>query len=579
MSDLSLPSERTAARTNLLNTRTTNFLELVGNGRIYHVPPYQRDYSWTEEQWEDLWNDILDLRGRPDERHYMGALVVEGRSDREFLIIDGQQRLATLSILALTVIQRLGHTTEGADAAANRERAAALRGRFIGEKDPASLIESSKLFLNGTDNAFYQDYLVQVRPPLNPRGLPKSNRLLWDCFRYFAKQLEQTTGASLDGETLARLLNETVGRQLLFILITVEDELNAYTVFETLNARGLELSSTDLLKNYLFSRVHVAADLEALQRRWRALIDTVQQERFPEFLRYHLMTDHARVRSQRLFKLVRDSVRSPTDLFVLMEALESRAELFAALSDPNHGYWINAPECRPPIRELNLFGVRQMTPLLFAAWERFSTADFARVLKLVSVISFRYSVVSSLNPNALEPAYHEAAKAVLNRAATTPRAVFEILDSIYVNDAKFDYDFARFTITANGQRKKLAKYVLARLESEVSGHACDPDTDPGSIEHILPENPAAEWEQTFPRRTWEGAIYRLGNLTLLAAPANRAVGNGTYGEKLAAYRDSSYELTKAIPAIAPDEWTPDLLDERQRRLARWAVVVWRSDFT
>ena len=123
------------AKTNLLNTRTTNFLELVGNGKIYRVPPYQRDYSWEEEQWEDLWNDIIELRGRPDDRHYMGALVVEGQSDREFLIIDGQQRLATLSILALTAIQHLeGMANAGREPDANRERSIGLRSRFIDEK-------------------------------------------------------------------------------------------------------------------------------------------------------------------------------------------------------------------------------------------------------------------------------------------------------------------------------------------------------------------------------------------------------------------------------------------------------------
>ena len=146
---------------------------------------------------------------------------------------------------------------------------------------------------------------------------------------------------------------------------------NAYTVFETLNARGLELSATDLLKNYLFSRVKVGADLEALQRRWHSLIATVQQERFPELLRYHMQTVHPQVRSARLFKLVRDSVRTPDQVFALMEALEDRGELFAALIDPNHGYWIELPEARPYVRELNLFRVRQMTPLLFAAWKRF----------------------------------------------------------------------------------------------------------------------------------------------------------------------------------------------------------------
>lgn len=111
------------AKTNLLNTRTTNFLELVGNGRIYRVPPYQRDYSREEEQWEDLWNDIVELRGRPDDRDYLGALVVEGESDREFLIIGGQQRLATLSVLA----QHSGGRTRRIDPAAARRAPAAAR--------------------------------------------------------------------------------------------------------------------------------------------------------------------------------------------------------------------------------------------------------------------------------------------------------------------------------------------------------------------------------------------------------------------------------------------------------------------
>ena len=178
------------AKTILLDTRTSTFMELLGNGRRFKVPPFQRDYSWSEEQWEDLWNDILALRSAADDRHYMGALVVEPVSDREFLIIDGQQRLATLSLIALVVIQCLRKlAAAGTDAAANEQRATALRNRFIGEKDPASLIESSKLLLNETDDAFYQDYLVQLREPLNPRGLPKSNRTLWDCFRWFSERV------------------------------------------------------------------------------------------------------------------------------------------------------------------------------------------------------------------------------------------------------------------------------------------------------------------------------------------------------------------------------------------------------
>ena len=195
------------------------------------------------------------------------------------------------------------------------------------------------------------------------------------------------------------------------------------------------------------------SDLDALQRRWRQLIDTVRQERFPEFLRYHLLCTHKKVRRQRLFKMVRDTVKSPEEVFHLMEDLEKRAELFAAISDPNHEYWIENLNCRPLIRELRLFGVRQMTPLLFTAWERFSKENFARVLKIVSVISFRYTIVSGLNTNSLEPVYHSAAKAVLDGDAAQPGAVFDHLRPIYVSDEKFRQDFAMLELDTSANRK------------------------------------------------------------------------------------------------------------------------------
>lgn len=563
----------------LLETKTANLLELLGNGKIYRVPQYQRDYSWGEEQWEDLWNDIVEMHDQRNERHYMGALVIEATSDREFLIIDGQQRLATLSTLALAVISHLFSLADkGVEADSNTERAEALRRRFIGEKDPASLRESSKLFLNETDDPFYQDCLVQLREPINPRGLVKSNRLLWDCFQYYRKKILDLAGISDSGEALAALLNETIARQLMFIQILVDDEVNAYTVFETLNARGLELSSTDLLKNYLFSRISVPSDLQALSRMWRQLIGTVQQERFPEFLRYHLLCEHKQVRRQRLFKMVRATVRTGRDVFDLIRELENRAELFAALSDPYHEFWASRQECRPYIKELKLFGVRQMTPLLFAAWESMN-ADFSQILKLVSTVAFRYTVVGGLNTNELEPVYHDAAKAVLNGSARTTRDVFQILRRIYVDDERFIQDFSRLEVNTTRGRKRIAKYILAKLQADASGRAVDWETDPGTIEHILPENPADEWADMIPEQHWASAIYRVGNLTLLEASANREMGNSNYQQKAVAYASSQYEITRQIPQDAPEEWSMALLNDRQMKLARRAAHIWRADYS
>ncbi len=567
-------------RSNLLNTRTIDYQELIGNGKRYRVPPYQRDYSWSVEQWEDLWNDLEELHGHAEKQHYLGALVVEAGKGREFLVIDGQQRLATLSLLALAVIDKLGElAASGIEADDNAERGVALRNRFIGEKDPATLTESSRLILNETDNAFYQDYLVQLRRPRNERGLRGSNELLWNCFKYFRSKLDEGDYRRRDGREIAGLLSETVARQLLFILISVDDELNAYTVFETLNARGLELTTTDLIKNYLFSRVRAVADQEALRRRWRDLLATVDPARFPVFLRYHLLCKQPKVRGERLFKLVRDRTVTAEDVFALLDALERRSELFAALSDPRHDYWADpaVEAAKKHIRELVLFRTSQATPLLFAAWEALSEADFVRVLRLVSVISFRYSVIAKRSGNDLEPVYHHAAKAVRHGEATTPADVFAWLRAIYIDDATTRRGLARLVLNGRGHGRPLAKYILARLEEDAAGRACDPDTDPSTVEHILPRNPGGGWEE-FPTNHQEAFASRLGNLTLLEPATNKRIGNAPYVRKVVAYGLSSYELTRQVAVDAPEAWTPEHIEARQKRLARRGVHVWRVDY-
>ncbi len=567
------------AKANLLKTETRSFLELIGNGKIYRVPPYQRDYSWGEEQWEDLWSDVIAMRGHPDERHYMGALVVEGKSDREFLIIDGQQRIATLSVLALAILARLQLLADdGIDPEDNRERVRQLRGRFIGEKDPTSLSESSKLFLNVTDNAFYQDYLVQLRAPLNPRALPSSNRTLWECYRYFTRRIEKEDGLPGSGTELSALLNEAVARQLLFILITVEDDLNAYTVFETLNARGLELSATDLLKNYLFSRIKGQQDLELLGRRWHKLVATVRQDKFPEFLRYHLLCEEPKIRQQRLFKLVRDRVTTPKEVFDLVTRLEARAELFAAIGDADHEYWKEYPEALPYVRELLLFRVRQPTPALFAAWEAWSKADFVKLLKLIAVFSFRYTITSGLNPNDLEPLYHELAKGILNASLNTPAQAFAVLQKLYPTDEKFERDFSELSLSTSGQRARLARYVLCSIESAYAGRHCDWLNDPTTIEHVLPENPGESWDGAVSPERHAQLVYRLGNLTLLEKRLNRDAGNRAFAEKRLLYAQSGYWMPKQLNDHAAQEWNAAAIEARQRRMADRAKTIWRADF-
>ena len=564
------------ARINLLDTRTTSFGDLIGNGKIYRVPPFQRDYSWSEENWEDLWQDVKALHTNPDSSHYMGALVLQSSntSDKEFTIIDGQQRLATLSIIAIAVIEKIQKLVDREEEAeANNERQEILKRTYLSDRDPRSLRYSSKLLLNENNNDFYQSNLTNLRRPLNIRSLAKSNQLLWQAFQYFSNHLEELQEVMQSGEKLATFLTDTVAQRLLFIQINVEDELNAYTVFETLNARGIELSSTDLLKNYLFSLFRGPDDLQEAQRQWRRIVNTVQMEKFPEFLRYYLSLRQTRVRRERLFKIVRESVEDAQKAFDLLDQLENYSSLFIALGNSNDEFWRDNPENRLYIRELELFRVKQAYPALFSAYEKFSPENFTRLLKLVCVLSFRYTVVSSLNPNELETLYNRVAIKITNGETTNPRQVFDSLRSVYVSDEKFLQDFSLLLISTKGQKKKLVRYILCKLEADAS--RIDVNEDSFSIEHILPESPVDGWRQNFSDTQVEEMTYRIGNLTPLEPNLNRQIGNELYSVKRTIYQQSVYALTQNVVA---EEWTPDTLSTRQRHLAQRAVHVWRSDF-
>ena len=125
---------------------------------------------------------------------------------------------------------------------------------------------------------------------------------------------------------------------------------------------------------------------------------------------------------------------------------------------------------------------------------------------LVSLL-VRYSAVSGPDTNALEPAFHEAAKGLLDRTLQAPAEVWQLLrkSGLYVDDARFEQDFAQFASDAAGQGKELIRYVLARLEADASQRACDPDTDPGTIEHTFPRIRRASGKPTSRRKARGGS--------------------------------------------------------------------------
>lgn len=565
------------------NTANQTFRQLLGNGLGYKVPPFQRDYSWTEDEWDDLWQDITGLfETNGDTSHYMGYLVLQSSNNKQFDVIDGQQRLTTISIM---ILAGLGHLQDlissGLDAENNSKRKEQLQNSYIGYLDPVSLVPRSKLELNRHNNSFYQNYLVPLEK-LPQRNLNASEHQLRKSFIWFKDKVKSRHGNSRNsGTDLAKFIDALVDK-IFFTVITVTDELNAFKVFETLNARGVRLSATDLLKNYLFSvisssEIHVN-ELKNLEERWERIVGVLGSESFPEFLRVFWNSHNKLVRKSELFKTIRKNITTRESAFDLVRNLDQCADIYAALRDTQDSRW-NEEE-RRALEQLQMFNVRQPLAMLMACYNMFYERDrsaLTRTLKAIAIISFRYNVICNMQTHEQERLYNEIAWKVSDRHYTNAEDITSALRDIYPDDDQFKTAFSDKELrTTNSRNKKVVRYILFELEKQRSGTDFEFESDKYNIEHILPEHPSEEWSYIEEAKQ-DRLIYRIGNMTPLESSKNRALGNEDYNTKKIHYAQSSFQITRAITEHY-DTWDEQKIDARQKKMANIASSVWRIDF-
>lgn len=550
------------------DTSNWTFRRLLGNGLRYSIPKYQRDYSWDSEQWSDLWYDLMQMLDEEDS-HYMGYLVLQTNDDKNYQVIDGQQRITSISILLLAVIKYLKTIGKDDDEKQlNIKRADTIHSTYIGNLDVLTLTSENKIVLNRNNDDFYRNYLSALQE-FPKRGLKNSDKLMKSAFEFFSSYIKNQYKTAED------LVNfvETIVDNLFFTVIIVTDDLNAFKVFETLNARGVQLSSSDLLKNYIFSVADsdklLSAQIDSLDEKWAKIADILKETQIADFLRVYWNSTHKTVRKNLLYRTIRDEIKTSQQAFDLLQDMQSQADVYMALKTPEDELWRQSPAVKEDLQLLKLFNVSQPISLLLVAYAKLPESQFAKLLHKIVIISFRYNVICNKNPNEQEVAYNKIA---LSLASGNDLDLNLLKSSLYVQDAEFEQIFAYKEFANNSRNNKIAKYILGKIEHFES--SADIDLDHSTLEHILPDSPDLDiwnWEE----HKVQQFHYRLGNMTLLECSRNESLGNADFKTKKNVYKTSTIPMTKKIAESDIEEWTESEIDRRQQDFAKKALGIWQ----
>ncbi len=534
------------------------------------VPSHQREYSWTRILVQKLFNDLQKaISGSPE--YFLGTVATFRDGSGQLVVIDGQQRLATVTIL-LSQIRNYLKTRD--------EFLVENLKAYLEYSDRSQRAVIPRLKLNLSDSAFFAEMLMAKSDADWPEPALLSQRLILGAFEEAAKYVKKIV-ASFDPKDHADVLDTWITyieESAEVILLQMPMGYNAYKMFETLNDRGLETTQADLVKNYIFEQAESDERLPEAEASWhriRALLDALQEDRDITviFMRCALILIQGPLTKDQIFDVVQAKAKGALNALNLCRQMEGLAATYAATFSTDHEKWVAYPDAiKLAIKTLNFFNIQPFRPVIVAVADKFEPKEAVKALDLLISVAVRVTIASSTSSGSIESVLHPTAADIFNGEITTPNQFRKRIESIIPNDLKFRNAFAVATVT----KTALARYYLRTLERVVKQEPTpwfniNDDREVIDLEHILPENPG----DNYPNFSLEDAaayVRRLGNMALHAKKLNSENRSDAFTLKKGTYADCPYMLTHQLSTV-PD-WTADLIVERQAKMAEFAVKAW-----
>jgi uncharacterized protein with ParB-like and HNH nuclease domain/predicted transport protein len=557
-------------------------LDFLKKSPQFVIPIYQRTYSWTEKECRQLWDDIVRC-GSSDKIavHFVGSIVyVESGLSQvthqsPLLVIDGQQRLTTVSLLLAALAKEVAES-EPFDGFSQRK----IRNYYL--VNPEETGERHfKLLLSQTDRASLTALVSDVEPPQQPSIRINAN------FLSFKRWIGE---GSVDLATLCRGLAKLV---VVDIALT-RDQDNPQLIFESMNSTGKELSQADLIRNFILMGLEPLLQTKLYEQFWRPMELDFGQEaygtHFDGFMRHYLTMKTGEIPNiNSVYDAFKSHARTSraessddkTHIESLVQEIRDYAKHFCAMalgSEPD-------PELKHAFHDLRELRVDVAYPFLLELYHDYksatlSKADLLSTVRLIEAYVFRRAICA-IPTNSMNKTFSTFSKALKkDRYLESIQAHFLGMPSYrrFPSDEEFRRDFQ----TRDVYNFRSRSYWLRRLENH--GRKERVAVDEYTIEHILPQNQnlpwkwrqslGEEWQRI--QQTW---LHTLGNLTLTAY--NSDYSDRTFIEKRdmpvapeKGLKQSPLRLNQGLGVL--DTWDEAAIKTRASKLAAIAVSVWSA---
>lgn len=541
--------------------------EILSKPGKFYVPQYQRGFEWGEKEFEDLWMDLQILKEGRD-THFLGNIILVEWKDSEgtnrYEIVDGQQRLITISLLACAIRDSLeeedeviSRVTEGYSSQKNEKF---LKIEPFNEEEKSSY---EKIWEGNAD---------------------KANGKIKKAYDFYKERINEM------GDDEVNDLKTRVFDRLEAVETRTEDRTVAYAVFQTQNERGKEVEPEILAKTRLFEVTEGLGNEEAIRNRWIELYDNLERNledfRFRDSIKIrrplsqiltnsNITSSSGEIDKQDFYRYFDKSLRAVGDPEEFVSLIEEQADKYIELSNAEYG----TQECQINLQYLNSTNTHAEVLSLAIVLETDNYDRMAELFRLAATLGMRMELGDEASASKRDAMY-EAARRV--RSENEPEEeLVSMIDEKSPTDPQIIESLKAQDLTVHGRYKDRTKLVLASIErNRQSREPWSLDLEEVELEHIAPKGTFGSsstypnWRKSFnhDEDLFDEYVNKIGNLTLLTRSRNASIGEDSLEEKKEGYFASSLNITEELGDY--DEWSPEMIEERTKELANELVEIW-----